>query len=203
MKKRDNLSTHQSDDKFMVREQPFTYDEYAQMPDDGNRYEIASGVLELMSPAPTPKHQVISNQMQTILTNSCQMEYIVFASPIDLILSATEVRQPDLLMVHRNRMEIITRRGIEGIPDLVGEILSPHSAKRDKVQKLAAYAAYRIPEYWIVDSANELLEQYLLANDKYELHNLYSCEEQVQSDRLPCVSFTMGQIVAAAEGLPG
>ncbi|MCD9021647.1 Uma2 family endonuclease [Cohnella silvisoli] len=191
------------EDQPIIREQPVTYNEYARLPDDGMRYEVADGVLELMSPAPSPKHQVISNQIQNLLTNSCQSEYIIIASPVDLILSATEVRQPDLVMVHRSRMEIITRRGIEGIPDLVAEILSPHSVKRDKQKKLKAYAAYHIPEYWIVDPANEALEQFILTDGRYELFNLYDREEQVRSDRLPCVSFTMGQIVDAAADLPG
>lgn len=190
------------EDKSIIREQTVTYDDYARMPEDGKRYEVADGTLELLS-APTPKHQVISTQMLTMLTNSCQSDYIVFASPVDLILSATEVRQPDLIMVHRGRIGIITRRGIEGIPDLVAEILSPHSVKRDKQKKLKVYADYRIPEYWIVDPANAALEQYLLADDKYELFNLYDSEEIVRSELLPCVSFTMGQIVDAAAGLPG
>ncbi|TFE26724.1 Uma2 family endonuclease [Cohnella luojiensis] len=191
------------DEQPIIREQTFTYDDYAQMPDDGCRYELADGVLELMSPAPTPKHQVISNQMQTLLTNSCQLEYIVFASPIDLILSAKEVRQPDLVMVHRSRKEIITRRGIEGIPDMVAEILSPHSVKRDKQKKLKIYAAYHIPEYWIIDPGNEALEQYVLSENRYELLNIYDREEPVQSNRISCVSFTMGQIVDAAADIPG
>jgi Uma2 family endonuclease len=191
------------EDQPIIREQLVTYDDYARLPDDGKRYEVADGVLELMSPAPSPKHQVVSNQIQTLLTNSCQSEYIIFASPVDLILSAKEIRQPDLVMVLRSRMDIITRRGIEGIPDLVAEILSPHSVKRDKQKKLKTYAAYQIPEYWIIDPANEALEQYILTDSRYELVNLYDREETVQSDRLPCVSFTMGQIVDAAADLPG
>ena len=189
--------------KPIINEQPATYDDYARLPDDGKRYELADGVLELMSPAPTPKHQVISNQIQNLLTNSCQTEYIIFASPVDLILSHTEVRQPDLVMVHRSRIEIITRRGIEGIPDLVAEILSPHSVKRDKQSKLKVYAAYQIPEYWIIDPAHESLEQYVLKDGKYELLEVFDREETVRSERLPCVSFTMGQVVDAAAGLPG
>jgi Uma2 family endonuclease len=189
--------------KPMIKEQPATYDDYAKLPDDGSRYELADGVLELMTPAPTPKHQVISTQLLTILMNSCQTLYIVFASPIDLILSSTEVRQPDIVMVHRSKIDIITLRGIEGIPDLVAEILSPQSVKRDKQNKLIAYAKYHIPEYWIVDPANECLEQYILSGDKYELHTVYDREETIQSDRLQCISFTMEQILATAAGLPG
>jgi Uma2 family endonuclease len=189
-------------DQPIVREQMVTYDDYARMPEDGKRYEVADGMLELLS-APSPKHQIVSYQMQAMLTMSCQSEYIVLTSPIDLILSTKEVRQPDLVMIHRSRMEIITHRAIEGIPDLVAEILSPHSVKRDRHKKLKVYAEYRIPEYWIVDPANMALEQYRLTGEKYELVNLYDREEVVQSERLPCVAFTMGQIVDAAAGLPG
>ncbi|MEF2967458.1 Uma2 family endonuclease [Paenibacillus sp. M1] len=190
------------DDKPIIKEQPATYEDYARL-DDGNRYELADGVLELMTPAPTPKHQVVSSTIQNLLMNSCQSEYIILASPIDLILSNKEVRQPDLVMIHRNKIDIITQRGIEGIPDLVAEILSPHSAKRDKLIKRKVYADYGIPEYWIVDPPHETLDQYVLANGRYELLNVFDRDEPVRSDRLPCVSFTMGEIVDAAAGLPG
>lgn len=190
------------EDKPIIKEQSATYEDYAKL-DDGKRYELADGVLELMTPAPTPKHQLISNQLQTIITNSCQLDYIIFASPIDLILSNKEVRQPDLVMVHRSKIDIITSRGIEGVPDLVAEILSPRSIKRDKQSKLKVYAAYGIPEYWIVDPPHEALEQYILTDGKYELFHVFDREEPVQSDRLPCVSFTMGQITDAAAGIPG
>jgi len=200
---RGGLVMKSRDEKSVIKEQLFTYDDYARLPDDGKRYELVEGVLELMTPAPTPKHQVISNQIQTILTNSCQSEYMIFASPIDLILSNTEVRQPDLLVVHRSKIDIITRRGIEGIPDLVAEILSPHSVKRDKQGKLRTYAKFKIPEYWIIDPAHESLEQYILSDNRYELLNVYDREERVKSEQLPCASFTMGQIVDAAADLPG
>ncbi|MBS4210341.1 Uma2 family endonuclease [Bacillus sp. FJAT-50079] len=173
------------------------------MPDDGKRYELVDGTLELMTPAPSPKHQLISFQMQSVLTNSCQSEYIIFASPIDLILSNTEVRQPDLVMVHRNKIEIITKRGIEGIPNMVAEILTPHSIKRDKQNKLNIYAQYNIPEYWIIDPSYATLEQYLLSNGTYKLNNVFERDETVQSEQLNCVSFTMKQIVNAAADLPG
>ncbi|MCR2822251.1 Uma2 family endonuclease [Lederbergia panacisoli] len=192
-----------SDKKPFLKEDPITYDDYAQLPDDGKRYELANGVLELMTPAPTPKHQIISTKMLTILMNSCQQEYIIFASPIDLILSTTEARQPNLVMIHRNNIEITTKRGIEGIPNLVAEILSPHSIKIDRFDKLKVYARYRIPEYWIIDPANEVLEQYVLVNNDYEIFNVFGREDTVQSEQIKCVSFTMAEIMDAAADLPG
>lgn len=61
---------------------------------------------------------------------------------------------------------------------------------------------FQIPEYWIVDPGNKPLEQYVF-NGKYELLNVYEREETVQSDHLPCVSFTMAQIVDPAADIPG
>lgn len=183
----------------LIREQSVTYDDYASMPDDGNRYEIDDGVLELMSPVPTPRHQVIAVEMAYLIKNSCDSDYIVILSPIDLILSPKEVRQPDLVMVHRSSASIITRRGIEGVPDLIVEILSPHSFRRDKQRKLKVYAKYLIPEYWIVDPANEVLERYLNKNGKYELQELFMNDEPVRSDRLPCVTLTVAQLMKSVE----
>ncbi|GAA0368241.1 Uma2 family endonuclease [Bacillus horti] len=195
--------------KTKVKENSLTYHDYANLSNDGNNYELVDGALELMTPSPTPKHQLVSFYMQKVLTDSCLSYYIVLSSPVDLILSDTEVRQPDLVMVHRDRISMISKRGIEGVPDLVVEILSPHSVKRDKQSKLKSYAKHQIPEYWIVDPANEALEQYMLTNNEkskaerhYELINVYDRTETVQSERLSCVSFTVAQIVEPASELP-
>lgn len=186
----------------LIRESPMTYDEYAQMSDDGNRYEIADGVLELMSPAPSLKHQAISGQLQFTLMSSCQSEYIILSAPFDLILSDTEVRQPDLAMVHRSRLSILKNKGIVGAPDLVVEILSPSSIKRDKLQKLKAYAKYGIPEYWIVDGSNQTMEQCELVQSNFELTQIYQSEEPVRSSRIRCVNFTMNEIFSRIPDIP-
>lgn len=190
-------------DKPIVKESRVTYEDYAKLPEDGRRYEIADGVLELMSPAPTPKHQSVSTELLHCLLGTCKSEFILFVAPIDLILADHEVRQPDLVMIHRDRRDIITKRGIEGAPDLVVEILFPSSSKRDRHSKRLSYAKYGVPEYWIVDPGNEALEQYILAGDRYELDRIYENGETVQSDRLPCVSFVLHSILEAAADLPG
>lgn len=190
-------------EKPIIREQQATYEDYASLADEGQRYELADGVLELMSPAPTPRHQAITSEIRDRLSDRCRVDYFILLSPIDLILSYTEIRQPDLVMVHRDRINIITKRGIEGIPDLVVEVLSEHSIKRDRQHKLNTYARYEIPEYWIVDPAHEALEQYIWSDGIYQLHNVYVDEETVLSNRLPCVEFTMKTIMDEARDLPG
>jgi len=179
----------------LIKESPITYDMYANMEDDGRRYEISDGMLELMSPAPTPTHQSVVNELQYKFNVSCRNDYIIYSSPIDVILSATEVRQPDLIMIHRSRVEIIGSKGINGAPDLVVEITPKHSRRRDKVQKRIVYAKYGVPEYWIVDLTNFTLEQYVLEGGRYELADLYAEDEIICSKVVPCASFSMNELV--------
>lgn len=187
---------------YLIREQPITYEDYAKLPDDGIRYEINDGRLEVMTPGPNPLHQFVVQQIEHRMMQNCSRDYVALSAPIDLILSETEVRQPDIAMIHRHRLSIITKRGIEGPPDLVVEVLSPHSAKRDRQQKLYAYAKYLIPEYWIVDINNELLEQYVLTDQQYELLEVFQEDESVHSWKFPCISFTMRDIMDNIPDLP-
>jgi Uma2 family endonuclease len=54
-------------------------------------------------------------------------------------------------------------------PDFVVEILSESTAANDRGVKLEDYAAHGVGEYWIIDPVTEIVEQYLLADDGYEL----------------------------------
>ncbi|WP_407272487.1 Uma2 family endonuclease [Radiobacillus sp. PE A8.2] len=177
-----------------LKENGLTYDDYASL-DDDNRYELVGGHLELLSPAPTVIHQLVSSEMHKIITASCELNYITLYAPIDVILSSTEVRQPDLVLVDRQRMSILSKRGIEGAPDLVIEILSPSTIKRDKLDKLKTYAFYQIPEYWIVDPEVGILEAYTLNQKRYQLTNIFQGTELVTSPTITCVSFTMDAIM--------
>ncbi|MFB9276526.1 Uma2 family endonuclease [Cohnella cellulosilytica] len=181
-------------DEPIIREQPVTYDDYAAMPDDGNRYEIIDGVLEMMSPGPMTIHQAVVREIEFLMMQSCRSEYEIFSAPLDVILSKTNVLQPDLLMIHISRLDIVKPHGIEGAPDLVVEILSPSTRKRDKVVKAAAYAKHQVPEYWLVDPETRTLEQYRLDGERYELEELYEEDDRVSSDKLPCISFRLGEV---------
>ncbi len=173
-----------------VKEQPVTYEIYAEMPDDGSRYEVIDGVLELMSPSPTASHQSILLELVDALRQSCKSDYLIYFAPLDVILSDTNIVQPDAIMIHRSRKHIVTSRGIEGPPDLAVEVLSPSSQKRDRLKKRAVYEKHGVPEYWIIDPQARTLEQlHLNERGKYELTQLYENDEQVVSNRLPCVSF--------------
>jgi len=185
-----------------VRESNMTYDLYAAMPDDGNRYEIDDGVLELMSPGPNTVHQFVLQAIQEMMLGDCREDYLILLAPLDVILSQTEVKQPDMILVHKSRTSIVTYRGIEGSPDLVVEISSEYSLRRDRIKKAKAYARYGVPEYWIVDIANMALEQYILREGVYELVELYREDDIVRSDLLACVSFSMNDVLRSIPYMP-
>ena len=142
----------------ILKESGLTYEDYAAL-DNQNRYELVKGQLELMSPSPTTTHQLLVSEINEHLSSKCKSDYFIFFAPIDVILSSNEVRQPDIALVDRKRIDILTNRGIEGAPDLIIEILSPSSLKRDKIDKLKTYDHFSIPEYWIVDPKSVSLEQ--------------------------------------------
>ncbi|MEK3889857.1 Uma2 family endonuclease [Bacillus sp. FSL K6-3431] len=178
----------------MIKENNLTYDDYAEI-DDQRRYELVQGQLELMSPSPSTIHQLLIFEINEQISLNCKSNYFIFFSPIDVIFSSTEVRQPDLALVNKSCINILSNRGIEGAPDLVVEILSPSSLKRDKIEKLKTYAEFNIPEYWIVDPNSGFLEQYILTNDRYEIINIFQGDEQITSPNISCISFTMKEVM--------
>ena len=70
--------------------------------------------------------------------------------------------------------EILQDDGIHGAPDLIVEVLSPSTAKRDRGYKKDLYERSGVKEYWIVDPMNKAIETYLLKNGKFVFDNLYS-----------------------------
>lgn len=181
-------------DQNIIKEQPLTYDDYAAI-DDDTRYELVAGHLELMSPSPSPKHQLVASEIYKQIDFDCRKDYVALFAPIDVILSPSDVRQPDIVLLSRQRMDILTNRGIEGPPDLMIEIISPSSMKRDKIDKLVTYAYFGIPEYWIVDPHHAALEQHLLNENAYNLIDVFQADEPVKTPTVPCVSFTMNEIM--------
>lgn len=117
-----------------------------------------------MTPAPAPRHQTVSRRLQFALMKQLEETGLaqVFDAPIDLMLDDETVVQPDLVVVSKAREGIITNRGIEGVPDLVVEILSPSSGERDLQLKLHLYERFGIPEYWVADPDLRTVTQWRL-----------------------------------------
>ena len=122
-----------------------------------------------MSPAPRTQHQDISVRLTSFLYRNLQKtrQGRVFAAPTDVILSDTNIVQPDLLVVLAARASIITDKNIQGAPDIVIEIISETSRKTDEITKKKLYERHGVQEYWIVDPELELVKIYCLTDGRY------------------------------------
>ena len=149
-------------------ERKLDYDDYAGIPPDRNRYEILEGEL-YVTPAPSPLHQRVSKRLQRMLEAYFETPGLgeVFNAPIDLILTRHDVVQPDLVVVTDPAQ--VSPRGIEGVPTLVVEVLSPSTRGQERTVKARRYAALGIRHYWIVDPEARRLECYRAEGDAYAL----------------------------------
>ena len=140
----------------------FTYEDYRTTPDD-ERYELVDGDL-LMVPAPNLKHQAVLGRLhyhlQQFITEHERGQ--LFLAPCDVVLSDTNVVQPDLLFVSRQREHLLSSgKNVRGAPDLVIEILSPSTAENDRGGKLELYGRHGVTEYWLADPTGETISIHL------------------------------------------
>lgn len=136
--------------------QLITYEDYLRLPDDGNRYEIIDGEL-VLNPAPALRHQIILINLLVAFRLYFRENgggQVVIA-PFDVVLSPHQVYEPDLLVITDARQSILTEKNVSGAPDLVIEILSPGTRRKDETLKRANYERYGVSEYWIVDPEEE------------------------------------------------
>ena len=112
----------------------------------------------------------------------------MLVSPMDVVLSDDTVVQPDLLYIAKDRRHLVKDR-VEGSPDLVIEIISPGTSRRDRTEKLDLYAKHGVPEYWIVDPESLHIEFLLLEGDRYTV--IQSTENTYRSSHNPEVEIEL------------
>lgn len=145
----------------------WTYAEFARLPSEGStRHEIIAGEL-VVTPGPGRRHQRIATDL-VMLLNAFVREHDlgeVFAGPFDVLFAEGDYMEPDLVFVRRDRLSILSDRGVEAAPDLIVEILAPSTAGRDRGIKLERYRHFGVPEYWVVDPDARAIEVWRLARD--------------------------------------
>ena len=139
-----------------------TYRDYAKTPED-ERWELIDGDL-IMAAAPNTEHQMIQSDLGWHVKGFVMERDLgwVFYSAIDVVLSDYDTVQPDLVFVSKARADIITRANIRGAPDLVVEILSPSTARRDWRDKFDLYELHGVPEYWMADPEARVIWVFVL-----------------------------------------
>ena len=124
---------------------PFTVADLDRIPDDGRRYELVAGVL-VVSPRPTPAHQVVAFTLASLLAQACPDAWQVVPEPAVLIGPDTEL-VPDVVVVARDQL---AGSKITEPPVLVAEVRSPSTALIDLNRKKAAYERFGVGSHWVV-----------------------------------------------------
>ena len=147
-------------------ERRYTVDDYLEIPED-TRAELIDGVLYDMA-SPGISHQDICTRLTVIFgsyINRKKGKCKVFAGPVDVQLDCDDDTMvvPDLTVVCDESK--IKKGRIMGAPDLVAEIVSPSSRRRDYVIKTEKYCSAGVREYWIIDPDNERVLVYCFEKD--------------------------------------
>jgi Uma2 family endonuclease len=168
--------------------------EYLELPNDGKRYQILDGVLDV-TPAPTPRHQQVSKRLQARLMQALEPdEGEVFNAPIDVVFDAHNIVQPDLLFIRKGRLNIVGPANIQGAPDLVVEILSPSNRRTDVVTKSLVYARFKVTSYWIADPEVDRLELFRLKGGAYKLAATGSLPKVMKPAEFPGLELPLADI---------
>ena len=115
-------------------------------------YEMLDGDI-FPVPFPAVKHQSVALKVASALLQHVGTHKLgrVLPAPCSVILSPKVVMNPDILFIKNGRRGLIGETGLRGAPDLVIEILSPVTRKRDLEIKKKIYSRFEVQEYWVVD----------------------------------------------------
>ncbi len=146
-----------------------TYDDFVQFPDDGKRHELIDGE-HFVTPSPNAKHQTIVLNVAALLRSHARAHGLgrVFIAPFDVVFSDFDVVEPDVLYVSKTRQaDVLTAAHVRGAPDLVVEIGSPSTRKRDETIKRHLYERFGVTEYWVIDPELDTIKVYRLIEGRF------------------------------------
>ncbi len=173
----------------------WTYEDLLALPEDGKRYEIIEGVLHEM-PAANTEHALILMRLIRWIFGPLiwGMSGEVLTAPVDVFIRDGDPVQPDLIILLPEQRELIAKRGVEGPPALVVEVLSPSNAGHDRITKRALYARAGVPEYWIVSPEAATIEVLTLHDGHYDVHARVGGDEPLASPTFPALTGTAAQV---------
>ena len=143
--------------------------------EDESDFELIEGVKTFMAPAANSGHGTVIGRLFVdffVYISSKNINAAVFVDDVDVYLPDGNLFRPDLTVVCNP--DIVDREGaINGVPDLVVEVLSRSTMKKDIGIKKKIYERNGVKEYWIVDRWSKRIEVYHLIDGKYELDDVY------------------------------
>ncbi len=185
----------------MARLKEWTYEEFMALPEGGPvRYEIIDGEL-CMTPSPVTRHQKISKNLLFEIERFLRTNPLgeIFAAPVDVVFSQEppQVVVPDLVFVAAEHLSLITEKNLQGVPDLLVEILSPTTATIDRRVKHALYERVGVPEYWIVDPERNSVQVFRLSGGRYAPALEFGLGDRLETPLLPGLSIPLSNVFPA------
>jgi Uma2 family endonuclease len=173
--------------------------------EDGEKWELISGRAYLMAP-PLSAHQMVSaelfGQIRELLKGT---PCAPFYAPFGVYLNSKRneqsdqkdntVVEPDIFVVCDHSK--ISKRGFEGVPDLIIEILSPSTRRYDMFTKMKLYHEYAVQAYWVVDIEAAYVTVYLLENGKYTAA-VFGAHDTIESEVFQGHSVNLADVFDAA-----
>jgi Uma2 family endonuclease len=146
-----------------------TYDDFLHFPDDGKRHELIDGE-HYVTPSPNTKHQAVSGNLFFLLRRWLEQHPVgrVFYAPFDIVFTQFDIVEPDLLYMSNERAAaILTAKHVTGAPEIVIEIGSPGTRKRDETIKRRLYERSGVSEYWVIDPDLDVVRVYRREQDRF------------------------------------
>jgi Uma2 family endonuclease len=176
----------------VAAEKKFTYGDYLGWP-EGERWELIEGIPYNMTSAPSTSHQIIVGELfRQISTFLLDKDCLPFIAPFDVRLPEAEEADDEIVTVVQPDISVICDpakrdpRGCRGAPDFIIEILSPATAAKDQIQKVALYEKHGVKEYWLGHPSDRLITVRLLGADgKYGLPAIHEAKGLLPVNTLP------------------
>ena len=150
------------------------------------RYEIIGGE-KIMAPSASVYHSnailEIAFEFKTYFRT--HKNGYVFTDDVDVHFDDKNVYKPDLVVISEENKNIINwNKAIYGAPDLVVEVLSRSTMKKDLTVKKDTYEKHGVKEYWIVDPFRKTIDAYILCDGKFKLDEKYICYDEDELEEL-------------------
>ena len=180
----------------------WTYDDLLALPDDGRRWEIIEGVLHEMSGPSWAHGAIVVNLLLAWAHVVRSVGGVIATAPVGVFFAGANPVQPDLHVALPGNPGHVSRRGFEGVPDLVVEILSPSTRGHDLLTKRSLYARAGVREYWLVDPDTRAIDVLAFDGENYRTAQRTTANDVAHSLLLPELSIPLAEVFAQLEQGP-
>jgi Uma2 family endonuclease len=158
------------------------------------RFEIIEGIRYDFLSSPKYVHQKILTNLHLAFNDACSREGEILLAPMDVHFDEENIVQPDVIYICKENIGIIRDGFVFGVPDLLVEILSDSTGRRDKTIKKALYERCGVKEYWLADPIYRTIDQFVLENVGYRLMATLTEADRLQSPIIPCLNIDLSVI---------